>query len=293
MRNFHYLAISLFLLFLFCIAFSPRNSPAHHTSSIAYVLQEVGKKKIGNIEIELNTMPPRLIKHRNITQSLGHTHKLLSRFTHRFEMRISNAKNSNYSTRKIDVKLKFVQNEWGKTFTLKKFRKDKQKIYGANVRLGEKGPYTITAIISGISSHPTRTRFSFDFDPESVKSVMRDLEKTMAKLGRETLTLGLDGKSIPRRKEHQIGQLAEKFRYLVPWISNLREGEAQELYDGLTRKLFDLAQIMEKSAQKPDYDRLAENLAAVRTLCSQCHQIFQEADSTGKPIQLPASSSTR
>ncbi len=122
---------------------------------------------------------------------------------------------------------------------------------------------------------------------------MRDLEKTMAKLGRETLTLGLDGKSIPRRKEHQIEQLAKKFRYFIPWISNLREGEAQELYDGLTRKLLDLAETIKKNAQKPDYDRLAENLAAARALCSKCHQIFQEADSTGKPIQLPSSPSTR
>ena len=293
MRNFHYLAISLFLLFLFYIAFFPRNSPAHHTSSIAYVLQEVGKKKIGNIEIELNTMPPRLIKHRNAPKSLEHTHKLLSRFTHRFEMRILNDKNGGPTSKKLDVKLKFVQSEWEKTFSLNRFRKDKQEFYGANVKLGEKGPYTITAVISGLAPHPIRAQFSFDFDPESVKDVMRDLEKTMANLGRETLTLGLDGKSIPRRKEHQIGQLAEKFRYLVPWISNLREGEAQEFYDGLTRKLLDLTEIMEKSAQKPDFDRLAENLAAARALCSKCHQIFQEADSTGKPIQLPASSSTR
>ena len=151
-------------------------------------------------------------------------------------MRISNAKDSNYSTRKIDVKLKFAQNEWEKTFTLKRFQKGKQIIYGANVKLGEKGPYTITAVISGLAPHPIRAQFSFDFDPESVKDVMRDLEKTLANLGRETLTLGLDGKSIPRRKEHQIERLAEKFRYLVPWILNLWEGEAQELYDGLTRE---------------------------------------------------------
>ena len=250
MRNFHYLAISLFLLFLFCIAFFPRNSPAHHTSSIAYVLQEVGKKKIGNIEMELNTMPPRLITRRTTPKSLEHTHKLLSRFTYRFEMRISRHNEGVPFTKNLDVKLKFTQNEWEKTFTLQRFEKGKQIIYGANVKLDETGPYAITAIISGISSHPIRAQFSFDFDPESVKDVMRDLEKTMANLGRETLTLGLDGKSIPRRKEHQIGQLAEKFRYLVPWISNLREGEAQELYDGLTRKLLDLAEIMEKSARK-------------------------------------------
>ena len=293
MRNFRCLPMSLLFLLLLTMAFFPRNSPAHHTSSIAYILQEVGKKKIGNIGIELNSMPPRLIKHRNSPKSLGHTHKLLSRFTHRFEMRISNAKDSNYSTRKIDVKLEFAQNEWKKTFTLKRFQKGKQIIYGANVKLGEKGPYTITAVISGLATHPIRAQFSFDFDPESVKDVMRDLEKTLANLGRETLTLGLDGESIPRRKEHQIEQLAKKFRYFIPWISNLREGEAQELYDGLTRKLLDLAETMKKNAQKLDYDRLAENLAAARALCSKCHQIFQEADSTGKPIQLPASPSTR
>ena len=208
-------------------------------------------------------------------------------------MRILNDKSGGSASKKLDLKLKFVQNDWGKTFTLKRSRKDKQEIYGANVKLGEKGPYTITAVISGLAPHPTRTRFSFDFDPESVKGVMRDLKNTLANLGRETLTLGLDGEFVPREKERHIQRLAKKFRYFVPWISNLREGEAQEFYDGLTRKLLDLAEIMTKNAQKPDYDRLAENLAAARTLCSRCHQIFQEADSTGIPIQLPASPSTR
>ena len=208
-------------------------------------------------------------------------------------MRILNDKSGGSTSKKLDLKLKFVQNDWEKTFTLKRFQKGKQIIYGANVKLGEKGPYAVTAVISGLAPHPIRAQFSFDFDPESVKDVMKDLEKTMANLGRETLTLGLDGEFVPREKERHIQRLAEKFRYFVPWISNLREGEAQELYDGLTRKLLDLAQIMEKSAKKPDFDRLAENLAAARALCSKYHQIFQEADSTGKPIQLPTSSSTR
>ena len=122
---------------------------------------------------------------------------------------------------------------------------------------------------------------------------MRDLENALANLGRETLTLGLDGEPVSQLKARQINQLAVKFKYFVPWISNLREGEAQELYDGYTRKLLDLAEIIEINAREPDYDRLAGNLAAARTLCSECHQIFQEADSTGKPVKLPAPSSTR
>lgn len=191
------------------------------------------------------------------------------------------------------MKLKFTQNEWEKTFTLKRFRKGKQEISGANIILGEKGPYTITAAISGLAPHPIQTRFSFDFDSGSVKDVMKDLEKILANLGRETLTLGLDGDFIPRRKERQIEQLAEKFSYFVPWISNLREGEAQELYDGYTQKLLDVAETIEINAKKPDYDRLAGNLAAARTLCSECHRIFQEADSTGEPVRLPAASPTR
>lgn len=292
MSKFRYLAISLLFLFLFSMPFSPGNSPAHHTSSISYIFQEVGKQKIGNIKIELNAMPPRLIKTNN-QKSIQHVHKILSRFTHRFEMRVTNDKSGGPPPGKLDVKLEFAQDEWDKTFKLKRFRKDKQIIYGANVKLGEKGPYAITAVISGLAPHPVRTRFSFDFDPESVKDVMKDLERILAKLGRETLTLGLDGEFIPRRKERQIKQLSEKFKFFVPWTSNLREGEAQELYDGLTRKLLDVAETIEINAKKPDYDRLAENLAAARTLCSKCHRIFQEADSTGKPVRLPAPSPAR
>ena len=292
MSKFRYPAISLLFLFLFSMPFSPRNSPAHHTSSISYIFQEVGKQKTGNIKIELNAMPPRFIKTNN-QKSIQHVHKILSRFTHRFEMRVTNDKSGGPLPGKLDVKLEFTQDEWDKTFKLKRFRKGKQIIYGANVKLGEKGPYAITAVISGLAPHLVRTRFSFDFDPESVKDVMRDLEKTLAKLGRKTLTLGLDGNDIPQRKELEIKKLTRKFRYFVPWISNLREGEAQELYDDLTRKLLDLAEVMEKNARKPDYDRLAGDLAAARTLCSECHRIFQEADSTGKPVRLPAPSPAR
>lgn len=292
MSKFSHLAIIFLFLFLFSMPFSPRDSPAHHTSSISYILQEVGKKKVGDVEMELKAMPPSLIKS-NTQKSIKHVHKILSRFTHRFEMRVSKTKGGKILTKNLDVKLKIIQNEWEKTFTLKRFRKGKQEIYGANVKLGEKGPYAITAVISGLSPHPVRAQFSFDYDPESVKGVMKDLERTLAKLGRKTLTLGLDGNDIPQRKELEINKLTKKFTYFVPWTSNLREGEAQELYDDLTRKLLDLAGIMEENARKPDYDRLAENLAAARTLCSQCHRIFQEADSTGKPVRLPASSSTR
>ena len=286
-------AIRLLFLLLLGVVFSHGHSTAHHTSSIAYIHQEVGEKKTGNFEIQLNAMPPRLRKQGNAPESIEQAHKLLSRFTHRFEIRIENTKIDKPVTKKLDVKLKFTQNEWERTFTLGRFRKDKREIYGANVELGEKGPYAITTTISGLAPHPVSARFSFDFDPESVKDVMRDLEKNLASLGRETLTLGLDGEFISRQKERHIQRLTEKFDYFVPWISNLREGEAQELYDDLTRKLLDLAEVMKKNAQKPDYDRLAGNLAAARTLCSRCHRIFQEADSTGKPVKLPVSSSTR
>lgn len=292
MNIFRYLAIRFLLLFLLTMTFFPHYSPAHHTSSISYIFQEIGKEIRGNIKIELSAMPPRLIKTNN-RKSIQQVHKILSRFTHRFEMRVSQTKSRKILTKILDVKLKFTQNEWNKTFTLKRFRRDKQIIYGANVELGEKGPYAITAVISGLAPNPLTTRFSFDYDPESVKSVMKDLERTLAKLGRKTLTLGLDGNDIPQRKVLEIKQLSQKFSYFIPWISNLREGQAQEQYDGLTQKLLDLAETMEKNARKPDYDRLVENLAAARTLCSQCHRIFQEADSTGKPVKLPASSHTR
>ena len=112
MRKFNSWAISLLLLFLFSMTFSPRNSPAHHTSSIAYIIQEVGKKKIGYVEIELNAMPPRLTKN-NSTKAVQQVHKLLSRFTHRFELRASNMKNRNPITKKLDVKLKFTPTRMG------------------------------------------------------------------------------------------------------------------------------------------------------------------------------------
>ncbi len=279
--------IKFFLLLALVISFAPGYSRAHHVSSIAYVLQEVGKKKIGEWEVVLRVMPPRFTSDENPPKSLEKTHVLLAGFTHRFEMKIQGGKSGGALPGKLDVKLTFTQNEWTKSVTLRKFHEDKSKIYGANLKLGERGPYAITATISGLSSQPVQGRFSFDFDHESVKDVMQDLEKILGKLGQETLTLGLDGRLIPPRKEQRVRRLAERFQYFVPWISHLREGEAQDLYDDLTRKLLALSKQMSRNTQKPDYDRLAENLAAARTLCSQCHHIFQEADSTGKPVRLP------
>ena len=292
MRKFPHISVRLLCLLIPGILFAaPYDSPAHHTSSIAYVLQKVGQQEIGNVKIELNTMPPKRIRGESARESPENTHALLSQFTHHFEMRVAKKEDDGSLPPEFGVKLAFAQGEWRKTFTLK--RLPQRGVYGANVKLDEKGAYVITATISGLSPPPVRARFSFDFDPESVKDAMRGMEKTLGRLGQETLTLGLDGKSVPPQKERRIRGLAAKFAYLVPWTSNLREGDAQELYDEFTEKLRALSRVMTKNIEKPDYDRLAENLAAARTLCAQCHRIFQEADAEGRPIQSPRPSSAR
>ena len=88
MRKIPCSAICLFFLLLLGVVFSHGHSTAHHTSSIAYIHQEVGKMKTGNLEIQLNAMPPRLINQRQTPESIERAQKFLSRFTHRFEMRI-------------------------------------------------------------------------------------------------------------------------------------------------------------------------------------------------------------
>ncbi len=279
-------SIGFALLLMPCVPLLlPSHASAHHTSSIAYILQEVGRKKVGGVEMELRAMPPRLTGRAGAQESPRNAHDLLSRFTHRFEMRVTGNPGGEATPPKVDVQILFAQDEWRKTFSMKRLSEERPDTYGANVRLGEKGPYAVTATIFGLSPSPLRARFSFDFDPESVRSAMRDLAKTLSHLGCETLTLGLDGQAVPPQKERRIRNLAARFRYLAPWVSNLREGEEQELYDGFAQRLRDLAATIAASVQKADYDRLAGNLAAARALCSKCHRIFQEADSTGKPVR--------
>lgn len=280
-------SIGLALLLIACVPLLPRHASAHHTSSIAYVLQEVGRKKVGGVEMELRAMPPRLVGGAGARESPEAAHDILSRFTHRFEMRVTREPGGAAPPPGAEVRILFVQDEWRKTLSLKRLPKARPDTYGANVRLGERGAYAVTATIFGLSPSPLRARFSFDFDPESVRGAMRDLEKTLARLGRETLTLSLDGQPVPPQREARIRKLAARFRYLAPWISNLREGEEQALYDGIARRLRDLADAIAGSVQKGDYDRLAGNLAAARAVCSQCHRVFQEADSTGKPVRKP------
>jgi hypothetical protein len=117
---------------------------------------------------------------------------------------------------------------------------------------------------------------------------MAALETAFLRLGAQTLALGLDGEFVPPKTEKVIRRQAVRFKELIPWMANLREGAAQEVYEDRAAKLLEIAENIETAARKADYGTLAYRLADARAVCAACHKIFQEADSTGTLPRLPS-----
>lgn len=275
----------------------PGPLPAHHTSAITYVYQRVGEQAAGCYKIELAATPPRLALPNADRLSRSETHQKLDAFTHRFEIEVR---------RQIDlvpvhgpsVRLRFSGEGWGETFPLVPFTRKGTSAWGANVALGPRGAYGVTATIENIgpggcdSPHTGRTlavKFSYDYDYETNKQAMNALKDTLDKLGAMTLTLGLDGEFVPPRVEEGVNKQATKFKALVPWVVNLREGAAQPVYEDRAAKLLEAAEGIEAAAKKADWGALVHRLAEARAVCAACHEIFQEADSTGSNPKLPKS----
>lgn len=273
----------------------PGPLPAHHTSAITYVYQRVGEQTAGCYKIELAATPPKLTLPNTDRLSRSATHGKLDAFTHRFEIEVR---------RQIDlvpalgpgVRLRFSGEGWSETFPLAPFTRKGAPAWGANVTLGPRGAYGVTAIIENIgpggcdTPHIGKTlvvKFSFDYDYETNKQTMGALKDTLDKLGSMTLTLGLDGEFVPPLVEERVKKLAAKFKALVPWMVNLREGAAQPVYEDRAAKLLEVAEGIDGDAKKANWDALVHRLAEARAVCSACHKIFQEADSTGSLPNLP------
>ena len=257
---------------------------AHHTNVMEYVFQRVGEAKAGPFDVVLTAGRPKLTTAGGKKLTPVEEHKRLEGFTHRFQAEIL----STSPAPPLRVRLQFAQEEWSRTFVLER-ETGKDAVYSANVTLGPRGRYAVEALLEGGSpAQGWRASFAFDHDYEKLKDVMQALLRGLERLGRETLTLGLDGESVPPAKQAQVKGLAVHFRELVPWAGQLREGAGQERYEAEVRKLFDRAKEAEAAATRADYASLAARLAAVRAACESCHRIFQQADAAGKEPKLPS-----
>lgn len=266
-----------------------RKGHAHHTSAVSYVFQKVGEQTVSCFSVEMIATPPRLmwVNEKNISKK--EKHKKLDRFTHRFQVIVRNESDAK-PLPGLDVRATFIGDEWKKTFRLRPFTENGSPTYAANVTLGPRGKYRVHISLDKLQApgckknRPGQTltaKLSFDNDFETLKEVMQSLMDTLDQLGRAALTAGLDGELVPPQKERNIRKLALRFRELIPWTANLREGESQEIYEDRAAKLLEISEQMEASAAKGDIGELVHRLAAARSICVNCHDIFQEADATG------------
>ena len=279
-------ALPVFLpaLGLGCVlALAPaRPAPAHHTNVIQYVFQRVGTAQAGPHEVVLTASRPKAPAGTALT--LEEEHKLVGKATHRFQAEVLSAS----PVPPLRVRLRFAGEEWSREFALER-QPGADPVFAANVALGPKGKYAVEAVLeeAATAGRSYRASFSFDFSYEGLKEVMRALRRSMDRLGRETLTLGLDGEIVPPAKHAEIRKLAARFREMAPLAVDFRQGARQELYAAEGGKLAAAAQKVEAAAAKGDFTALTARLAEARAACESCHRIFQEADASGKAPQSP------
>ena len=234
-------------------------APAHHTNVVQYVFQRVGEGKAGPFEVVLTATRPKIAAPDGKKLTPAEEHKLLEGITHRFQAEVRPGPAAPQGP--IQVRLRFTQEEWSRTFTLPR-EPGAEPIHAANVTLGPRGRYEVQAIVeAGAPARRWEASLSFDYDYEKLKDVMRALLRGLDRLGRETLTLGLDGEAVPPAKEAQIRKLAKRFQELAPWAAELREGAAQETYEAEAKKLIAAAAEAGAAAARADYAALAARLA--------------------------------
>lgn len=260
-----------------------RPAPAHHTNVVQYVFQRVGEAKAGPFDVVLTASQPEPASKGGKKLSPAEERRLLENFTHRFKAEIL----STAPVPPLRVRLRFTQEGWSHAFALER-GPGGDPAYSANVTLGPRGRYEVEALIEGgTPAQSWRASFTFDYGYEKLKDVMQALLRGLDRLGREALTLGLDGEIVPPAKEAEIKKQAARFRELVPWVAELRRGAGQEAYEAEALKLLGRAREAEAAAARADYAALAARLAAVRAACESCHRIFQQADAAGKTPRLP------
>lgn len=284
-RVFH-LAWAISLIFSF---YPGRLGHAHHTSGISYVLQKVGMQTIGCFSVEMIATPPRLTETDEKNLSQKEKHKMLDRFTHRFQVVVRNESDAR-PLAGLEVRATFTGAEWENTFRLQPATENDTPIYAANVALGPRGKYQVRISLGNIPAASCRkirpnqvltVKLAFENDFETLKEVMQAMLRTLGGLGQAALTAGLDGELLPPRLEEKIRKLAARLREIVPWTVNLREGAAQEVFEDHAARLLEISEKIQASAAKGDMDELVHRIAAARSACVSCHEIFQEADATG------------
>ncbi len=217
--------ISILFLVLF---FNPHFSYSHHTSKIKYIEQTVGIKMTKNFILELTSNEPALSKKiiKRLTKKKIHLLLNKMKITHQFNLKIKgkNIKNK-IKINKILILFHHKNSKWSSKyvfFTIKKINKISKSWH---VSLIPKGIYQIVVKIHKENNNQEITTFIFENTYDSLKNVMKDLNKTI-----KFLKI-IRTKRIENKTQKNILQKMKFLKELVPWITFLREGEKQKLFE--------------------------------------------------------------
>ncbi|MFQ5694171.1 MAG: hypothetical protein ACE5IM_14180, partial [Nitrospinota bacterium] len=200
---------------------------AHHTSAMPYTFQRLGDRTVRGYVVDLLSMAPRMIpgKGRRGGIDVEEVHKKLARYTHRFMVSVHHAKTADPVPR-LDVHLTLAQKGWKKRVRMQPTSETGQPAYAANVALGPRGPYDLLVEIRPVPGMPlpaaasftpeVRLTFAFDYAYERLKDVMQAMAETLASLGNEALTLGLDGEIVGPDRLESLKAKTIQLRRLAP-----------------------------------------------------------------------------
>ena len=275
------LHIYIFFL-LIVLLFNPHSSYPHHTSKIKYIEQSVGTKMTKNFILELISNEPTLSKKiaKELTEKQIHSLLNKMKFTHLFNLKIERKNiKKKIKVNKILISFHHKNSKWSSKYVFFKIKKINKISKSWHVSLIPKGIYQIVVKIYKENNNQEITTFNFENTYDSLKNVMKDLNKTIKFLKKIRI------KGIENNTQKNILQKIKFLKELVPWITFLREGDKQKLFEEKAEILRSNIRKAEEKIQTLETKEFFRQLSKIEYSCKNCHDIFREADKGGKRVE--------
>jgi len=224
-------------------------------------------------------LPKNFIK--KLTEKQIHALLEKTKITHRFNLSITRKnKEKEIKIKNISILFHHESSGWSVThiFPITKKRDNVSKFW--NTSLIHKGKYKITIKMSTDMHSNETIIFDFENDYDSLKNVMKDLEKTIKFIKKTTSSKSF----LESIKTKRILQKIKFIKELVPWITFLREGEKQETFEKKAEILRENILKAEQEMKSLSSKDFIQRLKKIEASCKNCHDIFREDDKEEKRI---------
>ena len=201
------------------------------------------------------------------------------KFTHLFNLKIERKNTKNrIKINQISILIKHKNSDWYSKYVFSITKKINKFSKSWNVSLIPKGIYQITIKIQKDNKDMEVTTFHFENTYNTLKSVMKNLNKTIKSL--KTIR----AKRIDASSQKNTLQKIKFLKELVPWITFLREGDKQKLFEEKADLLGNNIKKAEEKIESIGIEKYFQQLSKIEHSCKNCHDIFREADKEGKRI---------